>query len=96
MILQISDNIRIRRLDRFSLVIEKQETNRNPRTKKLVTSWNLFGYYSTIFQAIEAISRHERLIDEEKIKNISDYVAQVEESNNKLIDFIKVVKGDSK
>ena len=87
-VLLIIDNVRIKEYNEMNVVVERYEDVYVPTKKQHEKKWRFKGYASTIFKALLLIQRNELLIDKDSIHNLSSYLEQVKESNDKLLEAV--------
>lgn len=90
--MNITDTLRIKRIDDRNVIIEKYETTVNPITKKENSSWKREGFYSTFRHALEAIVRRDMLIDLEQLESLKAYQESINKTVSQLIEVIRQEK----
>ena len=90
--MNITDTLRIKRVDDRNIIIEKYETTVNPVTKKENSSWKREGFYPTFRHALEAIVRKDMLIDLEQLESLKRYQESIDKTVNQLTKIIKEEK----
>lgn len=81
--------VRICEDDKLNVRIERLEEVFSTKTKQTNTKWQFKGYSSTILNALKSIVRNEWLIDKNTVKGLENYLKQVEESNDKILQVMK-------
>lgn len=84
------DNVRIIKFNEMNLAVERYEEVFIPKNKQKEMRWVFYGYKSTVLGALKFISRNELLVNESQISSINDYVKQVKESNNKILNLKEI------
>lgn len=82
-------SVRIREYDKLNVQIERLEEVFAPVSKQLETKWRFKGYSNTIFSALKSIVKNEWLIDKKAVDGLENYLKQVEDSNNKILQAMK-------
>lgn len=80
------DNVRVIKFNELNYAVERFENVYIPTKKQSEMRWVFHGYTNTVLSALKLISRNELLVDETDISNMEDYLKQVLESNNKIIN----------
>lgn len=80
----ITDELRAYRSDERNITLEKLATGLNPKTKKPASSWGTLGYFRTYRSAIRWIVRNDTIVDEEIIKNLQDYLREIERVHEEI------------
>lgn len=82
--IQVTDKIRISRLDDRNVIIETLDTVVNRETKEEYQKWNLKGYYGNVRVAIGSILKNDMLIDHEDLQSLKDYQEALEKQVNRI------------
>ena len=82
--IQVTDKIRISRLDDRNVIIETLDTVVNRKTKEESQKWNLKGYYGNVRVALGSILKNDMLIDHEELHSLKDYQEALEKRVNRL------------
>lgn len=77
-------NVRIKEYDNLNVTVERYEDVFIPVGKQTVKKWVFKGYSRSILSALMMIQRKELLIDRAEIKDLGNYLKQVEKSNTAL------------
>ena len=74
----ITDELRAYRSDERNITLEKLSTGVSPKTRKPSSSWCTLGYFRTYRSAIKWIVRNDAIVDEQIIKDLQDYLREIE------------------
>lgn len=80
----ITDEIRAYRSDERNITLEKVATGISPKTKKPASGWGTLGYFRTYRSAIRWIVRNDAIVDEQIIKNLQDYLREIERVHEEI------------
>lgn len=81
--------VRICEYDKLNVQIERLEEVFVPTLKQTEMKWRFKGYSNTILNALKSIVRNEWLIERNIVRGLENYLKQVEESNNKILQVMK-------
>lgn len=82
--IQVSDRVRISRLDDRNVIVETLDTIVNRKTKEESQKWNLKGYYGNVRMALGSILKNDMLIDHEELQSLKDYQEALEKQVNRI------------
>ncbi|MFD2046037.1 hypothetical protein ACFSTA_12395 [Ornithinibacillus salinisoli] len=82
-------NVTIKEYDNMNVVVERYEEVFIPKTKEKIKKWVFKGYSRSVLSALLMIQRNELLIDRGSVTSLDDYVKQVNDSNNKLLEAVR-------
>lgn len=85
----ITDELRAYRSDERNITLEKLATGLNPKTKKPASSWGTLGYFRTYRSAIRWIVRNDTIVDEEIIKDLQDYLREIERVHEEIESLVE-------
>lgn len=85
----ITDELRAYRSDERNITLEKLATGLNPKTKKPASSWGTLGYFKTYRSAIRWIVRNDTIVDEEIIKDLQDYLREIERVHEEIESLVE-------
>jgi hypothetical protein len=85
-------NARIKEYDSHNVQVERYENVFLPKTQETIQKWVFKGYSRSILSALLKIQRDELLIDTEAVTCLEEYVQEVKDSNEKLVQALEGVK----
>lgn len=90
--IQITDKIRIRKIDSLNIAIERLSEGINPKTQEKTESWKTVGYSFSISGALRLIVDREMIDDINEHKRLEEAVTELELSHNMLLQSIEQIK----
>lgn len=83
-------NVRIKEYNSMNHVIEIYEEVRKFASNEVEKKWRFHGYCNDIYSGLSSIQRNELLLDKTKIRTLNDHLEQVKESNQKLMEVMRL------
>lgn len=86
--MNITDTLRIRRHDKWNVVIERFETNTNPFTNEETSKWKVQGFYPTVYIALQRVLDKGMLVDLDEAKTLTAYNNAVKKQHERIEQLI--------
>ena len=93
MIIELTKDDRIRRLDKHNLVYETRHDSVKKDTKEVVDRWRIEAYYSRLSQLILALPDHVMMLDD--VRTVKDLVSRQTAINAALSRVIKKLSAEA-
>lgn len=88
--IQISDTVRIVKMDKYNLQIEEYRPILDKKTKTVKYEWRGMGYYGNLKSAILGVIKHYgNELPKQELKGWKSVVAKLEEIETKMTNLVK-------
>ncbi|MBK0347873.1 hypothetical protein JDW15_04340 [Aerococcaceae bacterium zg-ZJ1578] len=84
--MQITDNLRIKRLDDKNLVLEQYVDSVHPKTKAVTKKWKFVGYFGSVRSALQCVVEREMLIDINALDTLEKYVETLQSVSKMIVE----------
>lgn len=83
--MQITEDLRVSRIDDRNLALERHIENVNPKTKEPTANWKVIGYYGNVKLVLRAILERELLVDINTFQTLETYLEVILNEQDEFI-----------